>query len=104
MPDLQPIVKRLDEMIREAIPGLLVRAQVEEGLLRVGGGRVDHRGGRLRRLRERRLPRRCGTRPPAAAWGHCDRSRYVKVKTLEETQEPELQGWIEQAARVPGWR
>jgi hypothetical protein len=41
-------------------------------------------------------------RPPPL--GDTDRSRYVKVKTLEETRGQEMQKWIEQAARVPGWR
>jgi hypothetical protein len=36
--------------------------------------------------------------------GTTDRSRYIKVKTLEEAQGPEMQGWIEQAQRVSGWR
>jgi hypothetical protein len=41
------------------------------------------------------------TPPPL---GTTDRSRYVKVKTLDEAQGPEMQRWIEQAQRVPGWR
>ena len=36
--------------------------------------------------------------------GDADRSRYVKVRTLEEAQGPEMTAWIEQAARVPGWK
>ena len=36
--------------------------------------------------------------------GDADRSRYAKVTTLEEAQEPEIQGWIEEAGRVQGWR
>jgi hypothetical protein len=35
MPDLHPVVKRLDELICETIPGLQIRHQVEEGVLRV---------------------------------------------------------------------
>jgi hypothetical protein len=35
--------------------------------------------------------------------GDTDRSRYVKVKTLEEAQGPEMQKWIKEARRVPGW-
>ena len=35
--------------------------------------------------------------------GTTDRSRYVKVKTVEEAQQPEMRKWIEQAGRVPGW-
>jgi hypothetical protein len=36
--------------------------------------------------------------------GDTDRSRYVKVTTLEEALGPEMHRWIEQAGRVPGWR
>lgn len=35
--------------------------------------------------------------------GDRDRSRYIKVTSLEELDEDELVGWIENAARVPGW-
>ncbi len=36
--------------------------------------------------------------------GTTDRSRYVKLTTLEEAQGPAIHGWIEQAGRVPGWK
>lgn len=35
--------------------------------------------------------------------GTTDRTRYVKVTTIDEAQQPELRQWIEQAARTPGW-
>ena len=35
--------------------------------------------------------------------GTTDRTRYVKLTTLDETRRPELQHWIEQAGRTPGW-
>jgi hypothetical protein len=42
-------------------------------------------------------------RPPPL--GTTDRTRYVKVTTLEEAQRSELQQWkIEDANRTPGWR
>ena len=47
--------------------------------------------------------RRRGIQPAAALWNHY-RTRYVKVKTLEEAQGPEMQKWIEEAGRVPGWK
>lgn len=40
-------------------------------------------------------------RPPPL--GDSDRSRYVKVKSLEAAQQPEVCDWIEQAAGVKGW-
>jgi hypothetical protein len=103
MPDLHPIVQRLDESIRDVIPGLryavkwtkayyglpeqgwvieLVAYDVSVNVVFLGGADFD-------------------TPPPL---GDTDRSRYVKLKTLEEAERPELRGWIEQAGRVPGWK
>jgi hypothetical protein len=36
--------------------------------------------------------------------GTTDRSRYVKLTTLEEAEGPETHEWIERAGRVPGWK
>lgn len=41
---------------------------------------------------------------PPPPLGTTDRTRYVKVTTLEEGQRPELHEWIEQAGRTPGWK
>ena len=103
MPDLHPIVERLDGTIRETIPGLryaikwkkayyglpdvgwmleLVAYDVSVNVVFFGGADFDA--------------------PPPL--GNTDRSRYVKVKTLEEAQGPEMQKWIEQAGRLPGWK
>src|ERR687898_1466186 len=62
-------------------PGASVRHQVEEGVLRVARTRVDHRDGRLRRLRECRLLRRRGIRPSAAAWNH-------RTDPLRQAEDP----------------
>ena len=35
--------------------------------------------------------------------GTTDRTRYIKVTTLDEAQRPELHKWIEEASRTPGW-
>jgi len=103
MPDLHPIVERLDGTIRETIPGLryavkwkrayyglpelgwiieMVAYDVSVNVVFFGGAEFD-------------------PRPPL---GDTDRTRYVKVKTLEEAQGPEMHEWIAQAGRVPGWR
>ena len=103
MPDLQPIVQALDASIRDANPGLryaikwkrayyglpqlgwlieMVAYDVSVNVVFLGGVEFD-------------------PPPPLGATG---RSRYVKVKTLEETQGPEMHKWIEQAARVRGWK
>ena len=103
MPDLHPIVERLDGMIRETIPGLryavkwkkayyglpdlgwiieMVAYDVSVNVVFLGGAGFD----------------------PPPPLGTTDRSRYVKVKSLEEAEAPEMLAWIEQAGRVPGWR
>jgi hypothetical protein len=102
MPDLQPIVQRLDEMIRETLPGTqyaikwkkayyglpdhgwvieMVAYDVSVNVVFLGGADFD-------------------TPPPL---GDTDRSRYIKVKSLDELDQPDLQTWIENAGRVAGW-
>jgi hypothetical protein len=103
MPDLNPMVKHLDKTIRKSIPGLqyaikwkkayyglpdlgwiieMAAYDVSVNVVFLGGADFE-------------------TPPPL---GDTDRSRYVKLKTLEEAKAPEVQEWIEQAARVPGWK
>jgi hypothetical protein len=103
MPDLQPILRRLDELIRETIDGLqyavkwkrafyglpelgwvieLAAYDVSVNVVFLGGADFD----------------------PSPPLGSTGRDRYVKVKTLEEAQGPEMQNWIGQAGRVPGWK
>jgi hypothetical protein len=102
MPHLQPIVERLDELIRATIPGLSFAVQgkrpyyglpelgwvielaaydVSVNVVFLGGADFDS--------------------PPPL--GTTDRTRYIKVTSLEEAQRPELQKWIEQAGRTSGW-
>jgi hypothetical protein len=102
VPHLQPIVQALDESIRATIPGLryavkwrrpyyglpelgwiieLAAYDVSVNVVFLGGADFDS--------------------PPPL--GTTDRTRFVKVTTLEETQRPELVKWIEEAGRTPGW-
>jgi hypothetical protein len=102
VPHLQPVVRALDESIRATIPGLhyavkwkrpyyglpelgwiieLAAYDVSVNVVFLGGADFDD--------------------PPPL--GTTDRTRYVKVKTLEEAQRPELHNWIEEAGRTPGW-
>jgi hypothetical protein len=103
MPDLHPVVQRLDELIRDTIPGLqygikwkkayyglpglgwiieIVAYDVSVNVVFFGGAEFDA--------------------PPPS--GDTDRSRYVKVRTLEDVQRREMHEWVEQAGRVPGWK
>ena len=102
MPHLQPILQALDESIRAAIPDLhyavkwkrpyygrpdlgwiieLAAYDVSVNVVFFGGADFDS--------------------PPPL--GTTDRTRYIKVTTLEEARQPELQKWIEEAGRTPGW-
>ena len=103
MPDLHPIVEEADSLIRETIPGLhfalkwkkayyglpefgwiieMVAYDVSVNVVFFGGADFD----------------------PPPPLGTTGRSRYVKLKNLEEAQRPEMRGWIEQAGRFPGWK
>lgn len=103
MPDLHPIVKRLDELIRDTIPGLQSAVKWKKayyGLPQLGwiievaaydvSVNVVFLGG--------------ADFEPQPPLGTTGRTRYLKVKTLDEALSPELHSWIEQAGRVPGWR
>ena len=103
MPDLHPIVKRLDELICETTPGLQYAVKWKRayyGLPRLGwiiemvaydvSVNIVFFGG-------------AAFNPPPPL-GTTGRSRYVKVKTLEEAQGREMRKWIAQAAQVPGWK
>lgn len=102
MPYLQPIVKELDETIRAVVPGLhyavkwkrafyglpelgwiieIAPYDVSVNVVFLGGADFD----------------------PAPPLGTADRTRYVKISTLEEVERPELHEWIAQAGRTPGW-
>ena len=102
MPDLHPIVTGLDALIRETIPDLqfavkwkkayygvadlgwiieMVAYDVSVNVVFLGGADFDS--------------------PPPL--GDTDRSRYVKVTSLDEAQIPEMEEWIDQAGGVPGW-
>ena len=103
MPDLREIVGSLDEQIRERIPELryavkwkrpfyglpdlgwiieMAAYDVSVNVVFLGGADFDA--------------------PPPL--GETGRSRYAKVRNLEEVQGPAMTAWIEQAARVPGWK
>lgn len=102
MPGLQPLVACLDELICSNIPGLqyaikwgkvyyglpelgwiieLVAYDVSVNVVFLSGAEFDS--------------------PPPQGDG--DQSRYIKLKTLDEVNRPDIQKWIQQASRVSGW-
>jgi hypothetical protein len=103
MPDLQNIVRRVDEAIRATVPDLhyavkwkrayygrsdlgwiieLVAYDVSANVVFLGGADFD----------------------PPPPLGTTDRTRYIKLTTVVDAERPELQRWIEQAGRTAGWR
>ena len=103
MPDLNPIVTRLDERIREThsdvqfavkwkkayygLPDIgwmieMVSYDVSVNVVFFGGADFD----------------------PPPPLGDADRSRFIKLKTMDEVEQPELKLWIDQAGHVPGWK
>ncbi len=102
MPEMHPIVEWLDGSIRETIPELQYAVKWKQayyGLADLGwiieiaayavSVNVSFFGG--------------ADFDPPPPLGTTDRSRYVKLTTLEEAQGSEMHEWIEQAGDVPGW-
>ncbi len=103
MPDLHPVVAHLDGLIRETVPGLQYAVKwkkayyglpdlgwvIELVAYDVSVNIVFHGGAEF---------------PSPPPLGTTDRSRYVKLKTVDEAQDPSIRTWIEQAGRVPGWQ
>jgi hypothetical protein len=103
MPDLHPVVQRLDESIRETLPGAeyavkwkkayyglpdhgwvieMVAYDVSVNVVFFAGADFD----------------------PTPPLGTTGRTRYLKLRSLEELEQPELRTWIEQAGLMPGWK
>jgi hypothetical protein len=102
MPDLRPIIQRLDELIRGTLPHVHYAVSRKRGYYGLPGlgwlielapydvsANVVFLGGA-----DFKSP------PPL---GSTDRTRYVKVRSLEDVESPDLPKWIEQAGRTPGW-
>lgn len=103
MPDLHPVVERLDELIRRTLPqpqqfavkwkkayygtpslGWVIEVVAYDVSVNI----VFHSGTQL---------------DPPPPLGTTGRTRYVKLTSREDVERPELRSWIEQAGRVPGW-
>ena len=103
MPEMHPIVERLDESIRETIPGLHYALKWKTPFYGVPElGWIIQMAAYAVSVNVIFLGGADFVPPPPL--GTTDRSRYVKLTTLEEAQGPEMQRWIEQAGRVPGWK
>jgi hypothetical protein len=103
VPHLQPIVKDLDKSIRAAVPRVQYAVKYKRafyGLPELGwiielapydvSVNVLFFGG-------------ADFQPPPPL-GSTDRTRYVKVTSLDDAQRPDLRDWMKQAERTPGWK
>ena len=102
MPDLQPIVKGLDWLIRDTLSDLqyavkwkkayywvpeqgwvieMVAYDVSVNVVFFGGAEFD----------------------PPPPLGERDRSRYVKVTSWDEVDEAQMRQWVTQAGSIAGW-
>lgn len=102
MPDLQPLLVRIDELLREELPSPQYALKwkkayygvpdqgwvVEVVAYDVSVNVVFHGGADF------------DSPPPL---GDSDRSRYLKLRSLDELDEDQLRAWIRNAATVPGW-
>lgn len=103
MPAVQPLIARLDAVIRERLPSpqqyAIKWGKAYYGLPELGwvielaayhrsANVVFHAGTEL---------------DPPPPLGESGRTRYVKLFAPEEADDPQLLDWIEQAGRIPGW-
>ena len=102
MPGLQPVVRKLDKLVRDNIEGLQYAVKWKKAFYGLPGrgwiiemvaydvsvNMVFHGGKAL---------------DPPPPLGEGD-SRYVKVRSVEEAGSEEMRSWIRQAADLPGWK
>lgn len=101
MPEMQPVVTRIDEVIHEIHDGLRYGIKwskayyelpdlgwvIELAGYHVSANIVFHGGADF------------DTPPPLGS----GRGRYVKLRSIDEVDSPEVRGWIAEAGTVSGW-
>ncbi len=101
MPAVKPIVERLDALVRKEHKGLQYAVKwqhafyglpdrgwiIEIAPYHVSANIVFHGGAKF-------------DRPPELGEG----SRYVKLRSVEEADAPEVRAWIREAAAHAGWK
>lgn len=102
MPGLQPLLRKVDKLIRNEIDGLQYAVKwkkafyglpdrgwiIELAAYDVSANVVFHGGGKF---------------DPPPPHGEGD-SRYIKLRDPDEAATPEMKDWIAQAAKTPGWK
>lgn len=103
MPKMQPLARRLDELIRETIPE--VQFGVKWGTAYYGLPDV----GWIIEIGTYHVSVNIGffggaDFDPPPPLGDSGRSRYIKLRSLEDIEAPEIRSWIEQSTSFPGWQ
>jgi len=102
VPHLQPILRLLDETIQATIPGLHYAVKWQRPYYGLPGlGWLIELAAYAVSVNVVFLGGADFESPPPL--GTTDRTRYVKITSLEDVRRPELRSWLEQAARTPGW-
>lgn len=103
MPRVQPLLHVLDELICETIPGLQFGVKFSRPFYGLPGY------GWIIEIAPYHLsvnvvfPGGADFDPPPPL-GTVGRSRYVKLRALDDVLRGDLRDWIEQASRTSGWR
>jgi len=102
MPRIRPLVGALDEAIRSTIPGL--QCGIKWGRLFYG---LPDLGWLIELAPYHRTANVVfyggADFDPPPPLGSVDRTRYVKLATLDDAVREDVLDWIEQAGRTPGW-
>jgi hypothetical protein len=102
MPDLQPLVAKVDSMLREAHPDLQFAVKWKKAYYGLPG-----QGWLLEMVAydvSVNVVFFAGADfEPSPPHGDSGRTRYVKLKTLDDVEHPDLRKWIAQAAHHAGW-
>ncbi len=101
MPDLHPLVVRLDELIRDALPKAQYAVKWKKAYYGVPGkGWVIEMVAYDVSVNVVFLAGADFKTPPPLGEG---KGRYIKLKSLDEVESPDVQSGIKQAAKTPGW-
>jgi hypothetical protein len=103
VPKMQLIVRCADELIRDAIPGVqyaLKRHRAHYGLPK--HGLLIELAPYFKSVNILFYGGADFTSPPPL--GETDRTRYLKITSVDELDSADLRGWLEEAARTPGWQ
>ena len=102
MPDLVPTVRGVDDTIRDVLPGVHYAVKYQRafyGLPEVGW--IIELAPYAVSVNVLFLAGADFVPPPPL--GDTGRTRYVKIRSGDDTRSPQLVTWIEQAGRTPGW-